>query len=277
MNKEEIRNLSDLAGHARLYQTLLKDGGITARRLKELMYDWYRANIEAYNERYGEKISPVDVTAFGSQMEGNRAKAYKTGVQLSKALNLLMWNIMDREQFVTSNQALCDMHRDCAEAFRMQYGYSVRDSITSYSLCEDTLNPAREPDTEFSPAAMMRLENSKPRLVYICAPLRDSVQKNIEFARLKAKEVFDAGDIPVCPHLMFPPVADPANPEQDRRAREMCLKLIERCHRVNVYGPEWTDGMWQEIHHAERLKIPVYTDQKELGKSRPRQNNSPCR
>ena len=38
-----------------------------------------------------------------------------------------------------------------------------------------------------------------PKLVYICAPLRGDVANNIEFARQKAQEVFQSGDIPVCP------------------------------------------------------------------------------
>lgn len=109
-----------------------------------------------------------------------------------------------------------------------------------------------------------------PKLIYICAPLRGDVEKNIEFARQKAQEVFRAGDIPVCPHLMFPPIADPENPIQDQAAREMGLRLVESCQQVNVYGPVWTDGMWAEIHHAHKLGIVVMTDQKELGKAPPR-------
>ena len=105
-----------------------------------------------------------------------------------------------------------------------------------------------------------------PRLVYICAPLRGEVEKNIAFARDKAREVFAAGNVPICPHLMFPPIADPENPAQDQAAREMGLRLVESCQQVNVYGPVWTEGMWAEINHAERLGIPVLTDQKELGK-----------
>ena len=105
-----------------------------------------------------------------------------------------------------------------------------------------------------------------PRLVYICAPLRGEVEKNIAFARDKAREVFAAGNVPICPHLMFPPIADPENPAQDQAAREMGLRLVEFCQQVNVYGPVWTEGMWAEINHAERLGIPVLTDQKELGK-----------
>ena len=109
-----------------------------------------------------------------------------------------------------------------------------------------------------------------PKLVYICAPLRGEVEKNIEFARQKAQEVFQAGDIPVCPHLMFPPIADPENPQQDQAAREMGLRLVESCQEVHVYGPEWTEGMWAEIRHAMDLGIQVKTDQKTIGHSPPR-------
>ena len=105
-----------------------------------------------------------------------------------------------------------------------------------------------------------------PKLVYICAPLRGEVEKNIAFAREKAREVFAEGNVPVCPHLLFPPIADTGNPAQDQAAREMGLRLVESCQQVNVYGPVWTEGMWAEINHAERLGIPVLTDQKELGK-----------
>ncbi len=109
-----------------------------------------------------------------------------------------------------------------------------------------------------------------PKLVYICAPLRGDVEKNIEFARQKAQEVFQAGDIPVCPHLMFPPIADPENPQQDQAARDMGLRLVESCQEVHVYGPEWTEGMWAEIRHAMNLGIQVKTDQKTIERSPPR-------
>ena len=109
-----------------------------------------------------------------------------------------------------------------------------------------------------------------PKLVYICAPLRGDVEKNIEFARQKAQEVFQADDIPVCPHLMFPPIADPENPVQNQAAREMGLRLVGSCQEVHVYGPEWTEEMWAEIRHAMDLGIQVKTDQKTIGRSPPR-------
>lgn len=111
-----------------------------------------------------------------------------------------------------------------------------------------------------------------PKLVFICAPLRGDVEANIEFARQKAREVFADGDIPVCPHLLFPPIADPNDPEQDTKAREMSLQLLESCQQLNVYGPVWTEGMWDEIHHASKLGIPMMTDQKTIGRTPPRRS-----
>lgn len=115
-------------------------------------------------------------------------------------------------------------------------------------------------------------EQDRARLVYVCAPLRGDVEANIEFARAKAAELFRQGYIPICPHLMFPPVADVNNPAQDEQARKMGLQLIGLCSRVNVYGPEWTDGMWAEIHRAEKMGVPVYTDQTTLGRSSRQKN-----
>lgn len=115
-------------------------------------------------------------------------------------------------------------------------------------------------------------EQDRAKLVYVCAPLRGDVEANIEFVKAKAAELFRQGYIPICPHLMFPPVADVNNPAQDEQARKMGLQLIGLCSRVNVYGPEWTDGMWAEIHRAEKMGVPVYTDQITLGRSSRQKN-----
>ena len=106
-----------------------------------------------------------------------------------------------------------------------------------------------------------KLEESQPvpapTLVYICAPLRGNVAGNIEFARQRAREVFQAGEVPICPHLMFPPIADPGNPSEDQVAREMGLRLVALCQQVNVYGGKRTSGMQAEIDFARELGIPV--------------------
>lgn len=118
----------------------------------------------------------------------------------------------------------------------------LRDAVRRY------LQPFREQAS--------KLERDNLKLVYICAPLRGNVEQNIEFARQRAREVFQAGDIPVCPHLMFPPIANPGNPDEDQAAREMGLRLVALCQQVNVYGT-CTAGMRDEIELAERLEILV--------------------
>ena len=45
--------------------------------------------------------------------------------------------------------------------------------------------------------------------------LRPAARRGGEEYRLrqrKAREVFAAGNVPICPHLMFPPIADPGKP-----------------------------------------------------------------
>ena len=154
-------------------------------------------------------------------------------------------------------------------------GYDYKDTVTSFSLCEDFLDPSNEPEQELNPAALLRKHESGPKLVYISAPLRGDVEKNISFAKEKAREVFMEGHIPVCPHLMFPPIADPRNPVEDKAAMGMCLKLIERCSEIRVYGPVWSEGMWEEIKYAGKLKIPILTDQKKV--PQPQRRQEPCR
>lgn len=113
-------------------------------------------------------------------------------------------------------------------------------------------------------------QREEPKLVYICAPMRGDSQKDIEFARQKAQEVFAAGDIPVCPQLMFASIADCGDPAQEKKTRDMCLRLIESCQRIHVCGGEWTDGMWAEINHGSQLGIEMRTDQKTIPRGRGR-------
>ena len=107
------------------------------------------------------------------------------------------------------------------------------------------------------------------KLVYICAPLRGDLEKSIEFARQKAREVFQAGDIPVCPHLMFSPIVDLVSLEQAQAAREMGLRLVESCQQVNVYGTVLSERMWAEVNHAILLDIPVKSDPQAIRRTQP--------
>lgn len=143
-----------------------------------------------------------------------------------------------------------------------------------WRICPDIrICPAKEEEYPFTEDDREKLRNAVRRylqpfceqasepecnlqLVYIWAPLRGNVEQNIEFARQRAREVFEGGEIPVCPHLMFPPIADPGNETEDQAAREMGLRLVAPCQQVNAYGA-CTAGMREEIELAERFGIPV--------------------
>ena len=177
--------------------------------------------------------------------------------------------VLDRQSSATMTQYLKfeDIWRD---------RYIFADAGSGWRICPDVRAcPARENEYPFAEADRERLRNAvreflQPfreqisesgydgfRLVYICAPPRGDVGRNIEFARQRAREVFQGGEIPICPHLMFPPIADPGNPSEDQAARDMGLRLVALCQQVNVYGGAHTAGMQAEIELAEGLGIPV--------------------
>lgn len=272
MNEAEIRDLSAIHGYERLYQSLVQRYAPPIRKhLQEQIYRWYLANIAAYNALPAvEPVAALEQNAFYTVLCGTAAHPYKTDIQLLKALTLLEWNVLDGHAFSESNQQLYDTVRDLAESFDAENGYSYRDGITSYSLCENTLDPQHEPEAELNPTALLRKHDTGPKCVYICAPLRGDVETNIAFARKKAREVFEEGCIPICPHLIFPPIADPRNSAEDKTAMEMCKKLICLCSEIRVYGPEWSEGMWEEIQYAECMKIPIRTDQNEIPREQKR-------
>lgn len=273
---DEVKDLSNIYGFVRLFSTLTRDGS-NKRNTSDMLYGCYLSNMDAYNERYGADLEPLEPSIFYYKMTTSRQRPYKTEIQTIKALTLLDWNISEKPEFAKAAYGLRETLSSYSTIFRHEQGYPPRDAVTSFSLCEETLDPEHEPEYEINPGVMLRKHDTGAKLVYICAPLRGDVEDNIEFARQKAKEVFAEGNIPICPHLMFPPIADPANPAEDKAAMDMCLKLIDRCNEIRIFGGEWTEGMWQEIRHAERMKIPVKTDQTEIPRNKPHTKQSPCR
>ncbi len=147
-----------------------------------------------------------------------------------------------------SGWRICPDIRTCPTGGK-GYPFTEADREQLRTAVQQYLQPFREQASE--------LGNGTPQLVYICAPLRGDVQRNIEFARQRAREVFQARAVPICPHLMFPPIADPGNPSEDQAARDMGLRLVALCQQVNVYGDECTAGMQEEINLAQKLGIPV--------------------
>ncbi len=142
------------------------------------------------------------------------------------------------------------------EAYGEVKWYAYRPNTKDYKIIQE----AAERYLSVFRGRQQEREQSGPRLVYICAPLDENVSENIEFARIKAQEVLQFGDIPICPHLMFPPIIGLEHPELEQKMRKMGLRMIETCQQVNVYGTVLSKGMQTEINRAVLLNIPVKSD-----------------
>lgn len=100
-------------------------------------------------------------------------------------------------------------------------------------------------------------KSHKPKLIYICSPLRGDVEVNIFRAKEYAREVFLQGDIPICPQIYFPQFVSVADRREDMSAMEMGLALLAQCGQINVYAWPPTEGMKIEINAAAKLGIPI--------------------
>lgn len=93
--------------------------------------------------------------------------------------------------------------------------------------------------------------------VYICtAPLADAL------AREKISEVFAEGYVPI--ELYWTCHLRGILPTPENRQA-----IISECQQIRVYGPEWTDEMWDDIRYALKNNIPVFTDQEMIPGCRP--------
>lgn len=264
----------DTRGYERLYKTILRDESMSKANLEKTLYGWYLAAPD------GEYLLDNEAI-FISRLKASTEKPYASLVQICRSLHALEGDIfegLDGGPYTPILVQVGDLYRIYCHEYQERYGIPATSALSSWKLCEASLYPSAEIYAELNHGYIARLDSSGPKRVYICAPLRGAVERNVEAARLFAKEVFDAGNIPVCPHLIFPPIADPNDPAQDEKAFGMCLKLIEGCSQVNVYGQP-TEGMQAEIAHAKRMGIPIQqsSPEKEKGRKKPSQTRCPGR
>lgn len=242
----------DTRGYERLYKTILRDESMPKTNLEKTLYGWYLAAPD------GEYLLDNEAI-FISRLKASTEKPYASLVQTCRSLYALEGDIfegLDGGPYTPILIQVGDLYRVYCHEYKERYGISATSALSSWRLCEASLYPKTEIYAELNHGYISRLDSSGPKRVYICAPLRGAVERNVEAVRLFAKEVFEAGEIPICPHLMFPPIADPKDTAQDEKAFGMCLKLIESCHQVNVYGQP-TEGMQAEIAYAKRMGVPV--------------------
>lgn len=240
-------------GFERLYKTILHDEFMPKATLESTLHGWYLA-------AWSGKDDTIDLEKFAHQLKTTKEKPYASFAQTCRSLHFLrqeLYELAHDEAHWNEYYQVNELYDTCAREYQERFQVHVTSAFSSWKLCEASLYPQREIRRELDHGYIARLDNTKPKHIYICAPLRNDVERNVETARLLAKEIFDAGDIPICPHLMFPPIADPKDTVQDEKAFGMCLKLMEGCGQINVYGQP-SEGMRQEIAHAKHMGIPVH-------------------
>lgn len=275
MDDYPVLDLTDVRGFERLYLTLVRDDFIKPGKYT-LLYNWYQANgISCGKEHYmGRK-------AFCDRLANTDKKPYKTMLQACKAMDLVIWNIAveigQQDWCAHSYEQMNGIWNEYQCLFRETYGLPPNSQYTSYKLCEDTLYPKNEPLSDLDPQSVR--EKSAPRIVYVCAPLRgEGMPANIERARMYARDILLQGDVPFCPHIYFPQLADASDPTEDRLTMDACLAFLDSCQQINVYADPPTPGMKAEIEHAAMRGIPrVDCAAPELGRMFRLGRSDPCR
>jgi hypothetical protein len=97
----------------------------------------------------------------------------------------------------------------------------------------------------------------KRPFVYICSPYRGNTTANEHKAREYCRKAYDAGYLPLAPHLLFPQFLDESVPEERENGLEMAKALLRRCRSIAICGDTITEGMMEEIMLANRLNMPV--------------------
>lgn len=93
--------------------------------------------------------------------------------------------------------------------------------------------------------------------MFICSPYKEDEEKNARLARQYARFAFDAGVLPVAPHLYFPQFLNEQREKERKAGMEIGLTLLHQCCEVWVFGEQISEGMGREIAYAARHGIPT--------------------
>ncbi len=96
------------------------------------------------------------------------------------------------------------------------------------------------------------------KLVFVSSPYRGNVARNVAVARAASRLVFEAGHVPVVPHLYITQILDDDIPEDREMGIAAALELLAHCDEMWAFG-EPSEGMQMELDEAARLEISVLT------------------
>lgn len=95
-------------------------------------------------------------------------------------------------------------------------------------------------------------------MIYVCSPLRGNVEKNIENAKMYCRFVYERGNTPIAPHLLFTQFMNDDSETERIDAMHMDMQILDRCEELWVFGLDGiSEGMAHEIERAGRNGMPV--------------------
>ena len=93
------------------------------------------------------------------------------------------------------------------------------------------------------------------KIIYICC--QDSTKANINWAKFFTELVYNSGNTPIAPCLLYPDYINTPNLDKQEEALAAKLSLLHRCDEVWVFGDSVTIGMGAELTEARTLDIPI--------------------
>ncbi|MBQ9346531.1 MAG: hypothetical protein IJT94_04205 [Oscillibacter sp.] len=102
---------------------------------------------------------------------------------------------------------------------------------------------------------------NRPDMVYICVPPVNGKELNTNLARQMAQEALAAGNIPVCPCLLFLSLGDGSGVDlqsmEPDAEQALIQRMVEACDRVMAGDTPWTQETWTAVRFAKKKGIPI--------------------
>lgn len=103
---------------------------------------------------------------------------------------------------------------------------------------------------------------TKPQLIFVCSPFRatakNGLAKHIDYAKAACRQVFEEGDHPFAPHLLYPSFLNDHSPADRERGIAAGLTILSACDALYVFTELGVSaGMEEEISFAGQRAIPV--------------------
>lgn len=93
--------------------------------------------------------------------------------------------------------------------------------------------------------------------VFVCSPLRGSIEENIKKAKEYCKFVAQKGKAPFAPHVFCSQFLDDNNESERNIGIEIGLSYLEKCDELWIFCPrgQETEGMKYEIEFAKMAHV----------------------